>query len=61
MWSIVSMDYNRKLSAEKCLQNVLKNARPGSVIVFHDSLKAEENLRNILPQVLEISEKKLLF
>ena len=58
MWSIVSMDYNPKLSAEKCLQNVLKNARPGSVIVFHDSLKAKENLRQILPQVLENFRKK---
>lgn len=58
MWSIISMDYDQKLSAEKCLQNVLKNARPGSVIVFHDSLKAEENLRQILPAVLENFSKK---
>jgi peptidoglycan/xylan/chitin deacetylase (PgdA/CDA1 family) len=53
MWSIVSMDYHPRLTAKKCLKNVLKNAQPGSVIVFHDSLKAEENLRQILPRVLE--------
>lgn len=53
MWSIVSMDYDKQLSAEQCYQNVLKNARPGSVIVFHDSHKAENNLRQVLPRVLE--------
>lgn len=53
MWSIISMDYDRLLSSEKCLQNVLKNAVPGSVIVFHDSLKAEKNLKQVLPVVLD--------
>lgn len=52
MWSIVSMDYNRRLTPKKCMENVLKNARPGSVIVFHDSLKAEKNLKQILPPLL---------
>ncbi|MHA6278723.1 polysaccharide deacetylase family protein [Salinimicrobium sp. CAU 1759] len=53
MWSIVSMDYDHKLSAERCYNNVIKNAGPGSVIVFHDSHKAEKNLREVLPLVLE--------
>lgn len=53
MWSIVSMDYDQRLSWQSCYQNVLKNARPGSIIVFHDSLKAENNLRQVLPRVLK--------
>ena len=58
MWDVLSYDYNANVSEEKCLQNVLKNIKPGSVIVFHDSLKAEKNLRYVLPKVLEfISEK----
>lgn len=57
MWSIVSMDYNQRISPEKCYQNVVKNARPGSVIVFHDSLKAQNNLRQVLPRVLEHYKK----
>ncbi|MCG2417723.1 polysaccharide deacetylase family protein [Aequorivita sp. F47161] len=58
MWSIISYDYDANTSEEKCLQNVLNNIKPGSVIVFHDSLKAEKNLRFVLPKVLEfISEK----
>ena len=52
MWSIVSMDYDQRLSPEKCLQNVLKNAGPGSIIVLHDSKKAERNLKAILPKLL---------
>lgn len=58
MWNIISYDYDTNISKEKCLQYVLKNIKPGSVIVFHDSLKAEKNLRYVLPKVLEhISEK----
>ena len=53
MWDVLSVDYNRRLSSERCLQNVLKNAGPGSIVVFHDSLKAEKNLKAVLPQVLE--------
>lgn len=53
MWDVLSGDFSQKLSAEKCLQHVLKNARPGSIVVLHDSLKAERNLRWVLPRVLE--------
>src|SRR5690606_21831518 len=61
MWDIISYDYDANVSEEKCLQNVLKNIKPGSVIVFHDSLKAEKNLRYVLPKVLGfIGEKKIL-
>lgn len=58
MWSLLSYDFDASISEEKCLQNVLKNIQPGSIIVFHDSLKAEKNLRYVLPKVLQyISEK----
>ena len=58
MWDVLSGDFSKNISKEKCLQNVLKNTNPGSIIVFHDSLKAEKNLRYVLPKVLEfISEK----
>jgi peptidoglycan/xylan/chitin deacetylase (PgdA/CDA1 family) len=58
MWDILSADYNTSISKEKCLQNVLKSIAPGSIVVFHDSDKAEKNLRYALPRVLNfISEK----
>ena len=61
MWDIISYDYDATVSEEKCLQNVLKNIKPGSVIVFHDSLKAEKNLRYALPKVLGVAGEKNWF
>lgn len=59
MWEIISYDFDASISEEECLQNVLGKIRPGSVVVFHDSLKAEKNLRYVLPKVLEfLGEKK---
>jgi peptidoglycan/xylan/chitin deacetylase (PgdA/CDA1 family) len=54
MWDVLSADFDRSISEEKCLQNVMKHVHPGSIIVFHDSLKAEKNLRYVLPKVLNI-------
>ncbi|MFO7657532.1 MAG: polysaccharide deacetylase family protein [Bacteroidales bacterium] len=53
MWDIMSSDYDGDTGKEKCLKNVLDNARPGSIIVFHDSLKAGDNMLYVLPRALE--------
>ncbi len=53
MWDVLSGDFDKTISEEKCFQNVIKNIQPGSIVVFHDSLKAEKNLRYSLPKVLE--------
>jgi peptidoglycan/xylan/chitin deacetylase (PgdA/CDA1 family) len=53
MWGILSADFDQRLSSEKCTRNVIKNARPGSIVVFHDSEKAFDRLRESLPAVLE--------
>lgn len=53
MWDIVSADFDASVSPKECLQNVLKNVRPGSIIVFHDSVKAWKNLEYALPKTLE--------
>jgi peptidoglycan/xylan/chitin deacetylase (PgdA/CDA1 family) len=53
MWDVLSYDYDPTVSPEKCLRNVLRYTRPGSIIVFHDSLKARKNLEYVLPTVLE--------
>lgn len=59
MWDVLSADFDQSITKEKCLENVLKNIEAGSVVVFHDSLKAEEKLRYVLPKVLDfISHKK---
>jgi len=52
MWDVLSGDFDPEITAEQCLQNVLENARRGSIVVFHDSLKAWEKLQYVLPMVL---------
>jgi len=58
MWEVISGDFDLKLSPENCLNNVLKNSRPGSIVVFHDSIKASANLKEVLPKVLKYFDKK---
>ena len=53
MWDVLSGDFDPKIDADTCLQNVLQNTQEGSIIVFHDSLKAENKLREVLPKVLQ--------
>lgn len=53
LWDILSGDFDPSLSKEQCLRNVLHHGKEGSIVVFHDSLKAEEKLRYVLPRVLE--------
>lgn len=53
MWDVLSLDFDRKISPEKCLQNVLNHCQPGSIIVFHDNLKAENNVRYALPRAID--------
>lgn len=53
MWDVLTIDYNSGLSAERCLTNSIKATRNGSIIVFHDSLKAERNLRYALPRFID--------
>lgn len=53
MWEILSGDYSKKISPEKCTENVISNAQSGSIIVFHDSEKAKKNVLFALPRVLE--------
>lgn len=52
MWDILSADFDQTITKEKCLNNVLSNLNPGSIIVFHDSVKAFKNLEYTLPKVL---------
>lgn len=58
MWDILSMDYDVAISPERCYLNVTNHTHSGSIIVFHDSLKAEKNLRAVLPKILEHYSRK---
>jgi len=52
MWDVLSGDFDENISGEECFQNVIKSAKNGSIIVFHDSLKAFPRLEYVLPKVL---------
>ena len=58
MWNVLSADFDTEISPEKCLENVLKNVKSGSIIIFHDSQKAFKNLEYALPRTLEFLNKK---
>ena len=53
MYDLVTRDYNYRLKGEEVLKNVKKYVRNGSIIVFHDSLRAERNLKYALPRAIE--------
>ena len=53
MWDVVTRDYSPHMTPNGVF-NVVKNyTRNGSVIVFHDSLKAETNMREAMPRAIE--------
>lgn len=53
MWSVLSGDFDLKTSPEKCLENVIKYTKPGSIVVFHDSTKAKEKVLYALPLFID--------
>jgi hypothetical protein len=53
MWSLLSCDYDPKLNREYSLKKMIKHSKNGSIVVFHDSEKAFENLKFLLPRYLE--------
>jgi peptidoglycan/xylan/chitin deacetylase (PgdA/CDA1 family) len=52
MWDVIAGDFDARLSAQQCLENILNNAKSGSIVVLHDSLKAKQKLIEVLPLVL---------
>lgn len=53
MYDLVTRDYSKRMTPEKVFANVKRYTRNGSIIVFHDSLKAWRNLQDALPRSIE--------
>ena len=53
MWDVLTHDYSQSLSTERCLKGSISAVRPGSIIVFHDSVKASKNMAFVLPRLLD--------
>ncbi len=58
MWSILSCDFDKKFSGQQCIENVIKNIKPGSIVIFHDSEKAWDRMSFALPKVLDYCQKQ---
>jgi len=53
MWDVLSGDFSAEIKPEVCLRKSIRYARPGSIVLFHDSLKAAENMQYTLPRFLD--------
>ncbi|WP_053992810.1 polysaccharide deacetylase family protein [Mangrovimonas sp. TPBH4] len=53
MWDVISYDWDKDISKEQCLEYVTSKAKDGSIVVFHDSVKANRNMSYALPKALE--------
>ena len=53
MWDVITHDYDKQLTPDQVFKNITKNLRKGSIVVFHDSIKAQERVLKVLPQAIE--------
>jgi len=58
MWDVITHDYNSSLSPQTIMQNIRRYSRNGSLVVFHDSIKAERNMLTVLPLAIEYWNSK---
>ena len=58
MWDVLTKDYLPRLNVKRALKRIKKATKPGSIIVFHDSVKAETNLKVMLPDYLKFLEEE---
>lgn len=53
MWDVLSGDFSPKITPETCLSKTIQYTRPGSIVLFHDSIKAANNMQYALPRFLK--------
>ncbi len=58
MWDVITHDYNKNLCVDDVFKNVKYNLRKGSIVVFHDSIKAKNNVLQALPLSIEFWESR---
>ncbi len=58
MWDLITRDYNQAFTPERILRNVQKYVRNGSIVVFHDSLKAKRNVLEALPEAIKFLQQQ---
>jgi peptidoglycan/xylan/chitin deacetylase (PgdA/CDA1 family) len=58
MWDVITHDYNKNLTPKQVFGNVKNHLRKGSIVVFHDSVKAKKNVLEALPMAIEFWKSK---
>lgn len=58
MWDIIAGDFDPNISFQECLDNVVNNAKDGSIVVLHDSLKSKQKLFKVLPLILQYFHRR---
>ena len=53
MWDVLSGDFSKEITQEVCLKKSIQYTRPGSIVLFHDSIKAAANMQYALPRFLD--------
>ena len=62
MWDVLTGDYDSSLSKDRVLSKALQHSGQGSIVLFHDSIKASKNMMYALPKFLEhFSEQGYIF
>ncbi len=52
MWNRMAWDFDAQLNVPKAIRS-MKKSKPGSILLFHDTAMAFENLQLILPEILK--------
>jgi peptidoglycan/xylan/chitin deacetylase (PgdA/CDA1 family) len=58
LWSVLSGDFRKEITPGQCLKNLLNHTKSGSIVVFHDSLKAREKVLYALPRFIDVFRGK---
>ena len=53
LWDVLTRDYNPRRTPEAMLRQIKRQTRPGSIINFHDSVKSNERMLEVLPKAIE--------
>ena len=53
MWDVISRDWEQDRTADSCFERIKRKAGPGSIVVFHDSIKAKARMLPALEKTLK--------
>lgn len=58
MWWQLSCDYDKNVNIQSSTNSLVNHLKSGSIVVFHDSAKAAEQLKQILPTFIRLAKEK---